>query len=146
MFLQTYLWTDVQWWSQLLLNTLGELSQRSPPFGWHVLKKHVRMWECKTACICTHICNNVYTQTHTYSIYMVTYAENITSIGVRSYHCSQLKSSPLPNTRKKPKIVRKMTALPASTRPQAPHLIWNARKWNNQSSSLTFVQASYSYA
>lgn len=33
MFLQTYLWTDVQWWSQLLLNTLGELSQRSPPFG-----------------------------------------------------------------------------------------------------------------
>lgn len=39
------------------------------------------------------------------------------------YHCSQLKSSPPPNTTKKPKMVRKMTAFPVMTRPQAPHLI-----------------------
>lgn len=41
----------------------------------------------------------------------------------RLYHCSQLKSSLPPNTRKKPRMVRKMTLFPAITRPQAPHLI-----------------------
>lgn len=39
------------------------------------------------------------------------------------YHCSQLKSSPPPKTTKKPKMVRKMTAFPVITRPQAPHWI-----------------------
>ena len=39
------------------------------------------------------------------------------------YHCSQLKSSPPPNTTKKPRMVRKMTAFPVITRPQAPHWI-----------------------
>uniref|UniRef100_A0A2D4IHL6 Uncharacterized protein n=1 Tax=Micrurus lemniscatus lemniscatus TaxID=129467 RepID=A0A2D4IHL6_MICLE len=43
------------------------------------------------------------------------------------YHCSQVKSSPLPNRTKKPKTVRKITAFPASTRPQAPHLITSTR-------------------
>lgn len=83
------------------------------------------------ASACTHTYVAIHTQIHTRRCML----QNVTSVRVRSYHCSQLKSSPLPNTRKKPKIVRKMTALPASTRPQAPHLIWNARKWNNQSSS-----------
>lgn len=39
------------------------------------------------------------------------------------YHCSQLQSSPPPNTTKKPKMVRKITAFPVITNPQAPHSI-----------------------
>lgn len=39
------------------------------------------------------------------------------------YHCSQLNSSPPPKMTKKPRMVRKMTAFPVITRPQAPHWI-----------------------
>lgn len=57
------------------------------------------------------------------------------------YHCSQLKSSPPPNTTKKPRIVRKMTAFPVMTRPQAPHWIW---KRTNIESVTFYVAEIYS--
>lgn len=55
--------------------------------------------------------------------HLVVYIVVIVPSRDRFYHCSQLKSSPPPNIRKKPRIVRKMTQLPAITRPQAPHRI-----------------------
>lgn len=39
------------------------------------------------------------------------------------HHCCQLKSSLLPKTRKKPRIVAKMTVFPVRTSAQAPHSI-----------------------
>ncbi len=39
------------------------------------------------------------------------------------YHCCQLKSSLEPNTRKKPRIVVKITMFPVRTRAQAPQAI-----------------------
>lgn len=42
------------------------------------------------------------------------------------YHCCQLKSSLDPKTRKKPRIVPKMTTLPVSTSAHAPQAITSA--------------------
>lgn len=39
------------------------------------------------------------------------------------HHCCQLKSSLLPKTKKKPRIVAKMTVFPVRTSAQAPHSI-----------------------
>lgn len=63
------------------------------------------------------------------------------------YHYSQLKSSPPPNTTKNPKMVRKMTAFPVITRPQAPHWICWRKKIHpesvqNKSIVLCFSQGS----
>lgn len=51
------------------------------------------------------------------------------------YHCSQLKSSPPPNTTKKPRMVRKMTAFPVITRPQAPHRICSKKNSPTETSN-----------
>lgn len=45
------------------------------------------------------------------------------SPGIVLYHCCQLKSSWFPNTRKKPKMVEKMTVFPVRTSAHAPHAI-----------------------
>lgn len=44
------------------------------------------------------------------------------------YHCCQLKSSLDPKTRKKPRIVPKMTTLPVSTSAHAPQAICKVTK------------------
>lgn len=53
------------------------------------------------------------------------YPPTHTSVGAlfTLYHCSQLNSSPPPKMTKKPRMVKKMTAFPVITRPQAPHRI-----------------------
>lgn len=44
------------------------------------------------------------------------------------HHCCQLKSSLLPKTRKKPRIVAKMTVFPVRTSAQAPHSIYGRKR------------------
>lgn len=43
------------------------------------------------------------------------------------HHCCQLKSSLLPKTKKKPRIVAKMTVFPVRTSAQAPHSIYGCK-------------------